>query len=95
MTLRPSTYSVPEQTEQIAKAVFPDGNPYLTLREHLGNIFADQDFSALFPNNGQPAFSPMRLMLVFILQYADRLSDHQGRKQSGQGSIGNSCYAWS
>lgn len=77
MTLRPSTYSVPEQTEQIAKAVFPEGNHYLTLHEHLGNLFTDQDFVGLFPNNGQPAFSPMRLMLVLILQYAEGLSDRQ------------------
>ena len=31
---------VPEQTARIARAAFPKGSPYLTLRDRLGTIFA-------------------------------------------------------
>lgn len=72
-----SSYEVPDQTAQIAHAVFPSGNPYLKLYDTFGSLFADQDFAELFPENGQPAFSPVRLMLVLILQFAEGLSDRQ------------------
>jgi len=72
-----SSYEVPDLTAQIAHAVFPAGNPYLKLYDTFGSLFADQDFAELFPENGQPAFSPVRLMLVLILQFAEGLSDRQ------------------
>ncbi len=49
----------------------------MKLFDTFGSVFSDQDFAALFPNNGQPAFSPVRLMLVLILQFIERLSDRQ------------------
>jgi hypothetical protein len=33
--------SVPEETARVARAAFPKGNPYLTLRDDLGPVFAD------------------------------------------------------
>jgi len=35
---------VPELTEEVARAAFPKGNPYLTLRDKLGTIFEDEDY---------------------------------------------------
>src|SRR5262245_20970441 len=50
MSLHPQPITpVPEQTARVAAAAFPKGNPYLLLREHLGTIFQDEDFAALFP----------------------------------------------
>src|SRR4051795_4898191 len=37
--------SVPEQTARIARAAFPKGSPYLTLRDTLGTIFEDGHFA--------------------------------------------------
>lgn len=34
---------------RVARAAFPKGNPYLTLRDELGAIFADEAFGDLFP----------------------------------------------
>ena len=68
---------VPEQTARIARAAFPKGTPYLTLRDELGPLYRDEDFSALFPSCGQPALSPWRLALVTILQFRENLSDRQ------------------
>jgi transposase len=39
---------VPTQTNRVAKAAFPKGNIYLTLRDELGSIFSDLDFVGLF-----------------------------------------------
>jgi transposase len=64
-------------TSQVARAAFPKGNPYLTLREALGTIFTDEDFMALYPERGQPSLSPWRLALVTVLQFRENLSDRQ------------------
>ena len=68
---------VPEDTARVARAAFPKGNPYLTLRDQFGIIFQDEDFTALFPACGQPGLSPWRLALVTILQFRETLADRQ------------------
>jgi len=48
MSLKPVPIQpVPTATGRIARAAFPKGNPYLTLRDRLGAIFADEDFAEL------------------------------------------------
>jgi transposase len=70
-------FDMPEMTVKVARAAFPKGNPYMTLRDELGSIFADQDFSDLYPAIGQPTLSPWRLALVTIVQFRESLSDRQ------------------
>lgn len=78
MSMHPqSVPPVPSETARVASAAFPHGNLYLTLRDHLGTIFTDEDFAALFPTRGQPAEAPWRLALVTIMQYVEDLSDRQ------------------
>lgn len=69
--------NVPEETVRVARAAFPKGNPYLTLRDELETLYADSLFTALFPKRGQPAEAPGRLALVTVLQFAEGLSDRQ------------------
>jgi transposase len=68
---------VPDETVRVAKAAFPKGNPYLTLRDELGPIFSDLDFAGLFSNTGQPAVAPWQLALITIMQFRENLSDRQ------------------
>lgn len=78
MSLQPRPVEpVPELTTRVAKAAFPKGNSYLTLRDHLGVLFQDESFASLFPRRGQPAETPWRLALVTIMQFAEDLSDVQ------------------
>jgi transposase len=78
MSLKPELIlEVPELTEEVARAAFPKGNPYLTLRDNLGTIFEDEDFVDLFPEHGQPALAPWRLALVTIMQFRENLTDRQ------------------
>ncbi len=78
MSLKPRQIDpVPRQAKRVARAAFPKGNLYLTLRDRLGPIFQDQDFSGLFPKDGQPALPPWRLALVSILQFRENLPDRQ------------------
>ena len=78
MCLHPySVAPVPEQTARVAKAAFPKGTTYMTMRDELGAIFEDEDFAHLFPSRGQPAMTPWRLALVTIMQFAEGLSDRQ------------------
>ena len=78
MCLHPhSVDPVPEETACVAKAAFPKGTTYMTMRDELGAIFEDEDFACLFPSRGQPAMAPWRLALVTIMQFAEGLSDRQ------------------
>ena len=78
MSMQPAPIDpVPDHTIQVARAAFPKGNPSLTLRDHLGVIFQDDDFVDLYPDTGQPGLSPWRLAWVTILQFRETLSDRQ------------------
>jgi transposase len=68
---------VPPITSQVAKAAFPKGNLYLTLRDEIGTFYQDQDFEKLFSIEGHPAISPWRLALICVMQYIEGLSDRQ------------------
>lgn len=68
---------VPADTLRVARAAFPKGNPYLTLRGTWGELFTDADFATLFPSTGQPALAPWRLAWVTLLQFRERLADRQ------------------
>src|SRR5262245_16261200 len=78
MSLHPqTTHPIPEETQRVARAVFPHGNIYMQVADHLGAIYHDTQFTALFPTRGQPAEAPARLALATVLQFAERLSDRQ------------------
>jgi transposase len=68
---------VPDDTARIARAAFPRGNPYLLLRDRLGPVFDDTGFADLYPERGQPGYTPWRLALVTLLQFRESLSDRQ------------------
>jgi hypothetical protein len=44
--------------KQFAKAAFPKGNIWITMRDELGVLSHDDFFTNLFPNDGQPAIAP-------------------------------------
>lgn len=76
MSLHPTTPpAVPVVTAAVARAAFPPGSPYLTLRDALGAVFPDAQSAGLFARRGQPGEAPWRLALVTLLQYAEDLSD--------------------
>nr|WP_159452210.1 hypothetical protein [Singulisphaera sp. GP187] len=41
-----------ENTARVARLAFPEGNPYLRLRDELGTLFHDADFADLYPLEG-------------------------------------------
>jgi transposase len=78
MCLHPRSVDlVPEETARVARAAFPKGTVYMTMKDTLGEMFEDEDFAHLFPSRGQPAMAPWRLALVTIMQFAEGLSDRQ------------------
>ena len=74
---QPSAPLIPEETARVARAAFPRGNPYLTLRDDLGLTFVDRDFDDLYPKRGRPTYPPWRLALVTLLQFREGLSDRR------------------
>src|SRR5215212_59555 len=78
MSMRPKPIRpVPGDTARVAEAAFPKGNLYMHMRDVLGTIYADEDFSELFKVRGRPAIAPWRLALVTLMQFSEGLSDRQ------------------
>ncbi len=78
MTLKPHAIPpVPEMTKTVAQAAFPKGNLYMQMRDELGSIYTDDLFVELYSDEGQPGWSPWRLALVTVMQFAENLSDRQ------------------
>ena len=78
MSLHPKpAYVVPNQTAEVARAIFPNGNPVMRLFDDLHMVVEDQDFADLFPTRGRPAEAPVRLALATLLQFLEGLTDRQ------------------
>jgi transposase len=68
---------IPEQTRLVARAAFPRGSLAMRVRDSLGAVFSDAEFSGLFARRGHPALSSAFLTMVSVLQYAEGLTDRQ------------------
>ncbi|GGT50224.1 hypothetical protein GCM10010207_58300 [Streptomyces atratus] len=78
MSMRPSgPGGVPAETARGAQAAFPKGSPAIRIRDELGPLFSDEEFTDLFPSRGKPAWSPGRSALVPVLQFMEGLTDRQ------------------
>jgi transposase len=78
MSMRPQSIApIPEETVRVARAAFPHGNLYVTMRDQLGTLYEDQEFAALFPKRGRPAEAPWQVALVCVFQFIEGLSDRQ------------------
>jgi transposase len=78
MTVKPVPIPpIPEQTKKVAEAAFPKGNVYMQMRDEFGSLYQDDLFIDLYSDEGQPGWSPWRLALVTIMQFAENLSDRQ------------------
>lgn len=64
-------------TVRVARAAFLRGSLAIRIRDELGVLFRDEQFTGLFPVRGKPAFSPGRLAMVSVLQFAEGLPDRQ------------------
>lgn len=71
------SFEIPTETMEVARAAFPKGNVYLTLRDKLGPLFQDADFAGLFAWQGQAGISPGLLAMVTLMQFLEGLTDRQ------------------
>jgi transposase len=78
MSLRLNGFTeIPAETSRVARAAFPKGCLVMRVRDALGPLFSDEQFSELFAARGRPAWSPARLVLVLVLQFVEGLTDRQ------------------
>ncbi|MBV9024363.1 MAG: IS1182 family transposase [Streptomycetaceae bacterium] len=73
---------VPEATAALAWQVHPRGTDEMRVRDALGPLFTDADFTTgpltgMYSGLGQPGLSPALLLMVVILQFRHNLSDRQ------------------
>ncbi|MGC4856819.1 IS1182 family transposase [Micromonospora sp. DT4] len=78
MSMQPrSRVQIPDQTVLVARAAFPNGSVAMSARDHLGEVFTDEQFAAAFGVRGAPAESPGALAMVTALQFTENLTDRQ------------------
>src|SRR5262245_23935044 len=76
MSLAPQPFdSIPEETIRVARAAFPHSTRLMQMRAHLGAIYHQSTFEALYPQRGKPAEAPWRLALSTVMQCAEDLTD--------------------
>lgn len=61
----------------MARVAFPAGSLAIRVRDELGVLFRDEAFVGLYSLRGRPGWSPGRLAMVLVLQFAEGLSDRQ------------------
>ena len=84
MSLRePIDYLIPEQTAAVAHAAFRKPTPIMRMRDAFGSLFFNSDFAHLYHAEGAPAYSPARLALITVFQFAEGLSDAQAAQATG------------
>jgi transposase len=55
MSMRPEPIRpVPEETACVAHAAFPKGSTYIEMRDVLGTVYEDENFTQLFELRGRP-----------------------------------------
>ena len=78
MSLNPySIDPVPQETARVARAAFPKGNRYMTMRNEQGVIYPPTLFADLYPQVGHYGEPPWRLALVTLMQCSENLTDRQ------------------
>ena len=78
MSLNPCPIDpVPAETARVARAAFPKGNRYMTMREELGILYPNDLFADLYPQVGHYGEPPWRLALVTLMQFSENLTDRQ------------------
>jgi transposase len=78
MSLNPCSIDpVPQETARVARAAFPKGNRYMTMRDELGVIYPNALFADLYPQVGHYGEPPWRLALVTLMQFSENLTDRQ------------------
>lgn len=70
-------FEIPPETAEVAKAAFPKGNVYVTLRDKVGPLFEEEGFGELYEWQGQAGVSPGLLASVIVLQFCEGLTDRQ------------------
>ena len=81
----PPVEEIPQATAALARKVHPRGTDEMRVRDALGPLFADTDFTTgvfaeMYSALGQPGLSPALLTMVMILQHRHNLSDEDAAR---------------
>jgi transposase len=73
---------IPQATADLARKVHRSGTSEMRVRDALGPLFADVDFTGgafagMYSGLGQPGLSPALLAMVMVLQFKANLSDRE------------------
>ncbi|MFJ9713615.1 MFS transporter [Streptomyces sp. NPDC101234] len=88
VSLRPECHQrIPARTLLTARAACPKGTPAMLIRDRLDVLFEDEEFAALYPDDGRlgRGFSLLRMGLVFLpVAVATGIGAHLGSRLVGR-----------
>ena len=70
-------WQMPEETGRIGRQVMEEKNTYRLIGDELFVKLNEQEFSDLYPSDGQPGLSPVILAFVTVFQFIEKLPDRQ------------------
>ncbi len=72
-----SPWQMPEETRRIGQQLLEEKNTYRLIGDGLFAKLNEEEFSDLYPNDGQPGLSPVILAFVTVFQFIEKLPDRQ------------------
>lgn len=72
-----SPWQMPDETRRIGQQLLGEKNTYRLIGDELFAKLNEQEFSDLYPNDGQPGLSPVILAFVTVFQFIEKLPDRQ------------------
>ena len=72
-----ASVEIPAETVRVVRAACPKGTRATHLRDALGPVFDDVQFTGWFATEGQAGIAPGMLALVCVLQAMEDMSDRE------------------
>jgi transposase len=70
-------WPMPSETERIGRALMGKESAYRLIGDKLFAELREEEFSDLYPSEGQPGLSPVILAFVTVFQFMEKLPDRQ------------------
>lgn len=66
---------VPVETARFVEPLLSEGSIYRFIGQEIDQVFSDDDFTAMYAEEGRPGVNPVILALVTMFQFVEKLPD--------------------
>jgi hypothetical protein len=66
---------IPQATAHFVEPLLSEESVYRFIGQHIDQIISDEDFVAMYAEDGRPGVNPVILALVTVFQFLEKLPD--------------------